>query len=222
MDDALRTRLVEILGVHGIDGTGMVLTPTEVAGLGGAVRACADAGMSVRPQSGPGGGGTPDGVVTVSLERMAEIDVRAASLTARAGAGASMAALRTAVEVAGLAFATELGSGSRGGAHVGSLIARGGVCRRALTGIEAVLTTGEQIASGGRMLKDVGPYDLAAAMLGSRGRLAIIVAATFRLVPAGADVPAHPPPGPLLPNQLDELVRAAFDPGHVLAPALPS
>ena len=222
MDDALRTRLTEILGRYGIDGTAMVLTPADAAGLGRAVRVCADAGMSVRPRSGSAAGGTRDGVVTVSLERMDEIDVRAPSLTARAGAGASVATLRTAVEVAGLAFAAEIGSGSRGGAHVGSLIARGGVSRRALTGIEAVLTTGEQISSGGRMLKDVGPYDLAAALLGSQGRLAIIVAATFRLVPAGAEVPPHPPHGPLVPNQLDELVRVAFDPGGVLAPVLPS
>lgn len=219
MDDALRTRLVEILGVDAVDGAATVITPSGVTGLASAVLACADAGVPLRPRSGPYAGGSPEGALTVSLERLTEIDVRGPSLTARAGAGASVATLRNAVGAAGLTFAAEFGSGSRGGAHVGSLIARGGVSRRALTGIEAVLTTGEQIGSGGRMLKDVGPYDLAAALLGSQGRLAIIVAVTFRLLPVGAEVPAHPPQGPTVPTSVDDLVRAAFDPGGLLTPA---
>jgi FAD/FMN-containing dehydrogenase len=219
MDDALRDRLAEILGSHGVDSAGSVITPASAATLGQAVSACAAAGVAMRPRSGSTGEPEKGGRIIVSLERLAAVEVGAESLTVRAEAGAGVATLRRAVEAAGLAFATEFGSGSRGGAHVGSLIARGGVSRRGLTGIEAVLTTGEQIAAGGRMLKDVGPYDLAAALLGSEGRLAIIVAATFRLLPAGAEVPAHLPGGPVAWTALDDLVRDAFDPRGLLAPA---
>jgi FAD/FMN-containing dehydrogenase len=217
MDDALRNQLVAVLGQQGVDSSSGVITPADPAGLAAAVRTCAAQGVPMRPCSGPAGEAAAPGLVIVSLERLASVEVRGPTLTVRAGAGASLAALRSAVEVAGLSFAAELGSGSRGGAHVGSLIARGGVSRRGLTGIEAVLSTGEQVGAGGRMLKDVGPYDLAAALLGSQGRLAIIVAATFRLLPAGAAVPAHPPQGPVSLTPLDELLRAAFDPNGLLA-----
>lgn len=215
MDDALRSRLAEILGPGGVDSSGTVLTPADASSLAAAVRVCAQATVAMQPRSGPASG-AGDAAVTISLNRLAAVEVHGPSLTVRAEAGAGVAALRSAVEVAGLAFAAEIGTGSRGAGHIGTLIARGGVSRRALTGIEAVLTTGELVVAGGRMLKDVAPYDLAAALLGSQGRLAIIVSATFRLLPAGAEAPAHPPRGPFAWTPLDELVRAAFDPQGLL------
>jgi glycolate oxidase FAD binding subunit len=215
MEDALRSRLAEILGPEGVDSRSTVLTPADPSSLVAAVSACAEAAVAMQPCSGPATG-QPGPGVTISLNRLAAVEVHAPSLTVLAEAGAAVAALRSAVQVAGLAFAAEIGTGSRGAGHVGTLISRGGVSRRALTGIEAVLTTGELVAAGGRMLKDVAPYDLAAALLGSQGRLAIIVSATFRLLPAGAEAPAHPSQGPIALTPLDELVRKAFDPQGLL------
>ena len=72
------------------------------------------------------------------------------------------------------------------------------------------------------MLKDVAGYDLAGVLLGSAGRLALIVAVTFRLLPAGATAGPEPSPsaGAALDSPLGELVRAAFDPARLLQPAV--
>src|SRR5947208_835821 len=63
----------------------------------------------------------------------------------------------------------------RDASHIGALVARGEVPRRALCGIEAVLSNGDRVSAGGAVLKDVVGYDLATVLLGSMGRLAIIV-----------------------------------------------
>jgi FAD/FMN-containing dehydrogenase len=105
-----------------------------------------------------------------------------------------------------------------GSAHVGTLIARGDVPRRTLAGIEAVLTTGETVKAGGAMLKDVVGYDLLAALLGSAGRLAIIVAVTFRLEPAAARTPTSKPPGA---RAWQPALADAFDPKGLLRSGAP-
>ncbi|MBV8444649.1 MAG: FAD-binding oxidoreductase, partial [Candidatus Dormibacteraeota bacterium] len=89
----------------------------------------------------------------------------------------------------------------------------GEVPRRSLCGVEAVVPGGELVRFGGGVLKDVVGYDLPALLLGSMGRLAVIVAVTFRLEPAAARTPAPPPPGAI--GDLD-LVTAAFDPHGLL------
>ena len=71
-----------------------------------------------------------------------------------------------------------------GSVHVGTLVARGEVPRRSMSGVEAVLSNGDAVKAGGAALKDVVGYDLIAVLLGSAGRLAVISAVTFRLEPA--------------------------------------
>jgi glycolate oxidase len=154
--------------------------------------------------------------ISISLHRMAGIAVDPGSLTARAEAGALVAALRSAVDAAGLALAAPAAAGVT---HTGSLVARGDIARRGLCGIEVVLPSGEQVHAGGRMPKDVTGYDLCGALLGSRGRLGLVVAVTFRLVPAGARVIAHEPPGVTPAGHAGELIRAAFDPERLLVEA---
>jgi glycolate oxidase len=217
MDDTLRARLSEILGKGGVEAGTASIAPKSVELLAAAVRACSAAGTAMRICSGPAGGGPAEDVITVTLSHLQAVELHAPSLTVRAEAGATVAALRTAVEAAHLALAGRLGAGAPGGEHVGSVLANGGATRRLLTGIEAVLATGEHVVTGGRMSKDVAPYDLAAILLGSRGRLGIIVAATFRLVPAGVPLPPHAAAGPVEGGGVDELVRAALDPDGLLA-----
>ena len=89
-------------------------------------------------------------------------------------------------KLAVVGLGAETGSG-----HVGTLVARGEVPRRSLSGVEAVLSTGEAVKAGGAALKDVVGYDLIAALLGSAGRLAIIAAVTFRLEPAAGAHARH-------------------------------
>jgi glycolate oxidase FAD binding subunit len=52
-----------------------------------------------------------------------------------------------------------------------------------IIGIEMVLADGRLAKAGGRVVKNVAGYDLARLMCGSRGSLAVIVGATFKLAP---------------------------------------
>jgi FAD/FMN-containing dehydrogenase len=66
---------------------------------------------------------------------------------------------------------------------------------------------------GAPVLKDVVGYDVTALLLGSRGRLAAIVAVHLRLAPAGAAVEVAEAAGA---RAVDELA-GAFDPDGILA-----
>jgi FAD/FMN-containing dehydrogenase len=101
--------------------------------------------------------------------------------------------------------------------HAGSAVARGQVPRRALTGIEAVLADGEVVRAGGGVLKDVTGYDLAGALLGSMGRLALITGLVFRLQPQHARAAADAPAGS--PATVSDLLRHAFDPEGLMVAA---
>ena len=145
------------------------------------------------------------------MHRLADIQVAAAGLTVRAGAGATVARVRSSVAEARLVvvgLAAETGS-----IHVGTLVARGEVPRRSLSGVEAVLSTGDAVKAGGAALKDVVGYDLIAALLGSAGRLAVIAAVTFRLEPAAARTATSKPPGT---RTWQPGLAGAFDPKGLL------
>lgn len=58
-----------------------------------------------------------------------------------------------------------------------------GVTGQYVRGLEAVTADGRIIRHGGKTHKNVTGYDLAAALVGSEGTLAVITAATLRLVP---------------------------------------
>ena len=149
----------------------------------------------------------------LSLKRLKSVVAAPAQLTLRAEAGATVDEVRHAAQNARLVV---VGLDARASAkHVGSLVARGQLPRRALCGVEAVLAGGEHVSFGGGVLKDVVGYDLPALLLGSMGRLALITAVTFRLEPEGARTPVAPPPGPVA-EAAHALVAAAFDPQGLL------
>ncbi|MFN2569764.1 MAG: FAD-binding oxidoreductase [Candidatus Dormibacteria bacterium] len=209
IDTELSRRLTAIAGEASLSGG--VALPSSAAEVAAMVAVLADMRHPMAVHSGPldeaAGAGMP-----ISLSRLTGIAVDRPNLVVRAEAGVTIADLRAAVDREGQAVVGL--PGSTDAQRVGALIARGEVPRRALTGIELVLSTGELVVSGGRVLKDVAGYDLAAAMLGSMGRLALIVAATFRLQPAGARVAAGAPGGAR--HTGGSAAAVAFDPGSLL------
>lgn len=220
MDADLRRALGAIAGAREVTEGGVV-SPADTGQVAAVLGVCAERGVRVAVVSAAAGRGAapPAGAdVLVSVWRLSDVLVDASASVARAGAGAELSALRSASEAAGRALIT---SPARSGspAHVGSLIARGGLARWALTGIEAVLGSGQIVRAGGTVQRDVTGYDLVAALLGSAGRLAVVTTAWFRLQPKGAAAAPHDSQGVVEPGALGAALRAAFDPREILTPA---
>jgi FAD/FMN-containing dehydrogenase len=212
VNDELLKGFVDIVSAEAV--TGDVVSPADEDALTRVASFCHQRGVPITVTSGAPAapGGTPErGGIILSVHRLADIHVAAAGLTVRAGAGTTVARVRAAVAEAKLAV---VGLGAEtGSAHVGTLVARGEVPRRSLSGVEAVLSTGEAVKAGGAALKDVVGYDLIAALLGSAGRLAIIAAVTLRLEPAAARTPTSTPPGT---RNWQPALAGAFDPKGLL------
>lgn len=217
MDAALRARLTEIAGDKAVDAGAATVVPSSAEQVEEICAACSEAGVriAVTAAAKGKGGKAVDGAVVVSLARLDDVVVAADRLIARAGAGATLAAVRGAAEEAGLVLAgvpTSLPDDTT----VDELIARGQVTRRALTGVEAVLAGGGRVGSGGAMLKDVAGYDLTSTLLGSMGRLALLTAVTFRLQPRSAPHDSAEPAGVPSTPVLGDALELAFDPQRLL------
>jgi glycolate oxidase len=215
MDAATRARLIELVGTEAVDEARGAAIPASADMVATICRHCADSRTRLAVSSSPGGR-APEGALLLSLERLTAIRIDVGATVVRAEAGANVGELVTVASASGM---RPVGAGwSRPVAgHVGSLVARGGVPRRALCGIEAVLASGEAVRAGGGVLKDVTGYDLAGVLLGSRGRLAVITAVHLRLIPTAE--PAEPEVAAAAPadgSVLAELVRGAFDPASLL------
>jgi glycolate oxidase len=214
VNDELSKRFVEVVGAAGVAGD--VVSPADVAALVRVATLCNQEGVPITVTSGEDAtsGGTPErGGIILSVSKLAGIDVAAPGLTVRAEAGATVAKVRAAVAKAKLVV-VGLGADT-GSAHVGTLVARGEIPRRSLSGVEAVLSTGDAVKAGGAALKDVVGYDLIAALLGSAGRLAVIAAVTFRLEPAAARTATSRPAGT---REWQPGLAGAFDPKGLLRP----
>jgi FAD/FMN-containing dehydrogenase len=213
VNDELLKEFAEIVGPEGI--TGDVVSPADEASLVVVAGVCHQHGVPISvtssaPATTPAG--TPErGGVILSVHRLADIQVAAAGLAVRAGAGATVARVRSAVAEPKLVV---VGLGAEtGSVHVGTLVARGEVPRRSMSGVEAVLSNGDAVKAGGAALKDVVGYDLIAVLLGSAGRLAVISAVTFRLEPAAGRTATSKPPGT---RSWQPGLAGAFDPKGLL------
>jgi len=181
----------------------LVVRPADTAEVAGVLRRCSEAGAPVVPQGGNTGlvgGGVPrHGEVVVSLSRLdelGEVDRQASQVTA--GAGVTLAALRSHAAAAGLSYPVDFAA--RDSATVGGMVAtnaggirviRYGSTRRQVVGIEAVTVDGRVVSRMAGLVKDNAGYDLAGLMAGSEGTLAVITRVRMQLVPSlGARVVA--------------------------------
>jgi len=217
MDAALRDRLTAVAGAKAVDAEAGAVVPATAEQVDAVCAACAEAGARIAVSSAlpARGSRAPEGAVLVSLARLSDVTVEPERLVARAGAGATVGAVRDAAAKAGLIL-TGVRTSVAADTTVGELVARGQASRRALTGVEAVLPGGGRVGAGGSMLKDVAGYDLAGTLLGSRGRLALLISASFRLQPRSAPQDAAEPAG-VPSGVLGDALEQAFDPQRLLA-----
>jgi FAD/FMN-containing dehydrogenase len=106
----------------------------------------------------------------------------------------------------------------------GPLRHRYGAPRDLVLGVTLVLADGTIASAGGKVVKNVAGYDLARLVCGSRGRLALIARASFRLHPLPkaaqtlvAETADHPAPAvaALLRSQLQPSALDILHPGRI-------
>jgi glycolate oxidase FAD binding subunit len=125
-------------------------------------------------------------LTTEGLHRLLEHE--AGDLTCTVEAGVRLSTLQAALEP----YGQRLSLDPPGDPTIGALLAtnvsgplrhRFGVPRDLVLGVTLVLADGTVASSGGKVVKNVAGYDLARLVCGSRGRLALIARASFRLHP---------------------------------------
>lgn len=168
--------------------------PTTVDEVAAILRWAAEEGVAVTPQgarTGLSGGALPvRGGLALSLGRLDRIRrVSVEDMVAEVEAGVVTARLQEAVCAHGLFFPPD--PASRESCQLGGNLAEDsagphsckyGTTRRYVLGLEAVLMGGEILRTGSANRKDVTGYDLTQILVGSEGTLAVITAATLRLV----------------------------------------
>ncbi len=187
---------------YGIDATGRypcqpraVLRPADTAEVAAILRHAHAADIAIVPSGGRTGltGGThAEGGVILSLERLNRIrEIRPASRVAVAEAGVVISSLHDRAAEFDLDF--PLWFGARGSATVGGVLStnaggsnvlRYGNTRALCLGVEAVLADGRVLDLMSALHKDNSGYDLRDLLIGAEGTLAVITAATLKLVPA--------------------------------------
>jgi glycolate oxidase FAD binding subunit len=173
----------------------VVHTPQNVASLAALL---AQANQDRSPLY-PRGGGTKSGwwagaagrTVILSTTGLApRIDHCAGDLTATVGAGMTLAAVNAELARSGQWLPLDPPAADR--ATIGGVVAvndsgprrhKHGAPRDLIIGVEMVRADGTVARAGGKVVKNVAGYDLARMLCGSRGSLALIASATFKLAP---------------------------------------
>jgi glycolate oxidase FAD binding subunit len=150
-------------------------------------------------------------LTTEGLHRVLEHE--AGDLTCTVEAGVRLSTLQSALAP----YGQRLSLDPPGDPTIGALLAenvsgplrhRFGAPRDLVLGVTLVLADGTIASSGGKVVKNVAGYDLARLVCGSRGRLALIARASFRL---------HP-----MPKTAQTLTIESDDPAGVVAALLAS
>ena len=191
--EALEPHLVESRGLYRGHALALV-EPGTTEEVAFAVRACAEARVSVTAQGGNTGlvgGGVPFGGIVLSLNRLNRlraVDPLGASMTVEAGM--ILADVQAAAAEAGMLF--PLSWAAEGTARIGGGIATNagglavlayGNARDLVLGLEVVLADGRVWNGLKALRKNNAGYDLKHAFIGSEGTLGIITAATLKLFP---------------------------------------
>jgi len=186
----------------------VVVLPGTTDDVAAVARLCNEHRVPLVPRgggSGYTGGAVPvEGGVVLSMERMNRIlEIDEANLVAVVEPNVVTGDLQDTVEQRGLFYPPDPASlrQSAIGGNVaecagGPRAFKYGTTKRYVLGLEAVLPTGEIIATGGKVVKNVVGYDLTQLLVGSEGTLAILTKIILRLIP-------RPP--------VQSTLRASFD-----------
>ncbi len=152
-------------------------------------------------------------VSTKKINRILEIDP--GNLTVTVEAGASLAAVRTAVEKEKRYLWVH------GGGTVGGVVATRASAvppvRDMILAMRVLLPTGEMVEFGAKTMKNVAGYDAARLLVGSWGTLGLIVDVTFRLFSMPAPELRGADTKPFLFRDIHRKIKKAFDPDSVLS-----
>ncbi|MBN8532235.1 MAG: FAD-binding oxidoreductase, partial [Alphaproteobacteria bacterium] len=184
-------------GVEYKGTSALVALPASVPQLQALVRLCADRRIPIVPQGGNTGlvgGSTPDASgneIIISTKRLRAIRaIDGANASATVEAGLTLAETKEKLAQQGWLF--PLGMASEGSATIGGCLAtnaggiqvlRYGMMRELTIGIEAVLPDGSLFSDLSGLRKDNTGYGLSQLLIGSEGTLAVLTAASLRLVP---------------------------------------
>jgi glycolate oxidase FAD binding subunit len=207
--DTLTARLESILGrpavqenagvlaAHAVDGMvpSVRVAPQDAAQISEVLKICTEEHAAVVPWGGGtsiGLGNRPSRVdMILSLERFTGlIEHDDANLTATAQAGMRVAEFQQIL--AGRHQFLAIDPPQAAEATIGGVVAAntngprrmhyGGV-RDQVIGMKCVLATGEQVKSGGKVVKNVAGYDMCKLFTGSLGTLGVITEVTLRMAP---------------------------------------
>jgi glycolate oxidase subunit GlcD len=161
---------------------------------------------------------TPEGAVellTTGLGRIVDIDKRNYTLTIETGV--SIHALHRELEAQGVFVRLP-----KGGGTIGGLLATrpwAGL-REDILGMRVLLSSGEIVELGGKVVKNVAGYDLSRLLLGSWGTFGVILEVTLKLHARPIEVPPAAAATPKMFSPWAQRVRKAFDPEGRLNPGL--
>jgi glycolate oxidase subunit GlcD len=156
---------------------------------------CAERGVAVVPRGGGNGlagGCVPAGGVVLCTERLTRVRSFDPLLwRTEVEAGVRTRDVQRRARENGLVFPPDPGAAEQ--SHIGGNVATNaggphafkyGVTGHWVTGVEAVLPSGELVRTGGPVRKDVAGYDLRGLLVGSEGTLGVVTSVWLRLIPA--------------------------------------
>jgi glycolate oxidase len=172
-----------------------VVSPDGADEISAIMRLCGTHGIPVVPRGGgtgyTGGAVPMRGGVVLSLERMNRIlEIDEENLVAVVEPNAITGDIQDAVERVGLFYPPDPASlrtsvigGNVAECAGGPRAFKYGTTKQYVLGLQAVLTNGDIVRTGGKVVKNVVGYDLTHLLVGSEGTLAIITRIILRLVP---------------------------------------
>ena len=172
-----------------------VVRPARAQEVQTAVRWAAEHGVPIVPRGAgtglSGGSAAIDNGITISLERMRDIEIDVASQVAIVEPGALNVEVKKAAQEHGLWYPPDPSSyeicsiGGNVATNAGGLCCvKYGVTADYVLGLDVVLADGTLVTLGGKRIKDVAGLPLLKLFVGSEGTLGIVTRTILRLIPA--------------------------------------